>query len=154
MTKGIQQVFVTALDANDSTAKEKLGTIRFDSTGKIYKYIQYYNGAAVAAVAGEVAYYVADTGYAANQVTEDLSGSDEIGAGVLQAALTDQYYGWMQIKGHAILTIALTAGADGDPLTPTGSTDGSLDVSALATDHVCAHAGDISAMEILCDFPW
>ena len=51
-------------------------------------------------------------------------------------------------------TIALTAGADGDPLTPTGSGDGTLDVSGAVTDNVCAIAGDISDKEIACDFPF
>lgn len=55
-------------------------------------------------------------------------------------------------QGAATLTIALTAGADGDPLTPTGSADGTLDVSSAATDNVCAIAGDISDKEIICDF--
>jgi hypothetical protein len=48
----------------------------------------------------------------------------------------------------------LTAGADGDPLTPAGATDGTLDVSGAVTDHVCAYAGDISDKEIICDFPF
>ena len=30
--------------------------------------------------------------------------------------MSDDEYGWIQIKGAATLTIALTAGADGDPL--------------------------------------
>ena len=34
----------------------------------------------------------------------------------------------------------------------TGSADGTLDVSAAVTDHVCAYAGDISDKEIACDF--
>jgi hypothetical protein len=38
-------------------------------------------------------------------------------------------------------------------LTPTGSADGKLDVSADVTDNVCAIAGDISDKEIICDFP-
>tara|TARA_Y100000590_G_scaffold468878_1_gene653622 strand:+ start:1618 stop:1824 length:207 start_codon:yes stop_codon:yes gene_type:complete len=67
--------------------------------------------------------------------------------------MSDDEYGWIQIKGAATLTIALTAGADGDPLTPTGSADGTLDVSASATDNVCAIAGDISDKEIICTFP-
>lgn len=121
--------------------------------GKVYKYLQYKEGAAaVAAVAGEVAYYYTLDGYKLNQATSDLSDSVEVGAGVLQAVMTDGQYGWFQIKGAATLTIALTAGSDGDPLTPTGSADGTLDVSAAATDHVCAYAGDISDLEIICDF--
>lgn len=131
-----------------------LGTIYRAADGKAYKFVQYSEeAAAVDGVAGEVCYYVADTGHLANDVTSDLSASDEVGAGVLQAALSDNEYGWIQIRGAATLTIALTAGADGDPLTPTGSADGTLDVSALVTDHVCAVAGDISAQEIHCLFP-
>jgi len=121
---------------------------------KLYKYIQFDTGSASASVAGEVAYYYTLDGYKNNVVTADLSDSVEIGAGVTPNVMTDGQYGWIQIKGPATLTIALTAGADGDPLTPTGSADGTLDVSAAVTDHVCAYAGDISDKEIICDFPW
>lgn len=138
----------------DSSAQFALGTIYEAHDGKTYKYITYSEeAAAVDGVAGEVCYYVADTGYLNSDVTSDLSASDEVGAGVLQAGLSDNQFGWVQIEGPATLTIALTAGADGDPLTPTGSADGTLDVSALVTDHVCAIAGDISAQEIMCQFP-
>ena len=124
------------------------------SPTKLYKYVQYDTGSAgAAAVAGEVAYYYTLDGYKNNQVTSDLSDSVEIGAGVLQAVMTDGQFGWIQISGPATLTIALTAGADGDPLTPTGSADGTLDVSADVTDNVCANAGDISDKEIICTFP-
>ena len=124
------------------------------SPTKLYKYVQYDTGSAgAAAVAGEVAYYYTLDGYKNNQVTSDLSDSVEIGAGVLQAVMTDGQFGWIQIRGAATLTIALTAGADGDPLTPTGSADGTLDVSAAATDNVCAIASDISDKEIICTFP-
>jgi len=124
------------------------------SPTKLYKYVQYDTGSAgAAAVAGEVAYYYTLDGYKNNQVTSDLSDSVEIGAGVLQAVMTDGQFGWVQISGPATLTIALTAGADGDPLTPTGSADGTLDVSADVTDNVCAIAGDISDKEIICTFP-
>lgn len=123
--------------------------------GKQYKFVQYKAGAAaVAGVAGEVCYYYTLDGHKTHQVTSDLSDSIEIGAGVLTANVSDNEYCWIQIKGPATLSIALTAGADGDPLTPTGSADGTLDVSAAVTDHVCAYAGDISDQEIICDFPF
>lgn len=132
-----------------------LGDVFFGTGPKVYKFVQYKEGtAATDGVAGEVAYYYTLDGYKLNQVTSDLSDSVEIGAGVLQAAMSDDEYGWVQIKGPATLTIALTAGADGDPLTPTGSADGTLDVSGAVTDNVCAIAGDISDQEIICDFPW
>ena len=133
----------------------QLGAIIDDTNGtRIYKYLQYDTGSAGAdAVAGEVAYYYTLDGYKNFQVTSDLSDSVEIGAGVIQAVMTDGQYGWFQVTRAATLTIALTAGADGDPLTPTGAADGTLDVSAAATDNVCAIAGDISDKEIICTFP-
>ena len=154
MPSGMKRVFITPLDDVSTTDKEDVGTLRFEGN-KIYKYIQYSEeAAAVDGVAGEVAYYVAETGYALNDVTSDLDASDEVGAGVLQAALSDNEYGWIQIKGYAVLTIALTAGADGDALTPTGSADGTLDVvvTTVALSHICAFAGDITAKQIMCDF--
>lgn len=148
-------MFVTGMkvDQVDASPTFTPGTIGMTQGGKIYKYVKYDTGAGpVAAVAGNVCYYYTLDGYKNHTVTSDLSDSVEIGAGVLQAVLADGEYGWIQIKGPATVTTALTAGADGDPLTPTGATDGTLDVSAAATDNVCAIAGDISDKEIICDF--
>jgi len=138
----------------DTSQEWALGTIGQTSDGKLYKYMQWDDGSAAAAVAGEVAYYYLLDGYKTNIVTSDLSDSVEIGAGVIQAVMTDGQFGWFQIRGAATLTIALTAGADGDPLTPTGAADGTLDVSADVTDNVCAIAGDASDNEIVCCFPF
>ena len=130
----------------------------FGSDGKVYKFVQYEAGAAaVAGVTGEVAYFYAASGASAGQttiVTSDLSDSAEVGAGVLQSSPADAEYCWIQTQGPATLSIALTAGADGDPLTPTGAADGTLDVTAAATSHVCAVAIDASANIIMCQFPW
>ena len=142
----------------DATALFLLGSIGMDSDGKKYKYITYSEeAAAVDGVAGEVCYYVAATGYANNDVTSDLSASNEVGAGVLQAALSDNEFGWIQVTGHAILTIALTVETDGANLTPTGAGDGTLDVIDItsvttANKNVCAVAADASAKGIVCDF--
>jgi hypothetical protein len=149
------------LTSNSATALFTPGTVAaVTSTAgtKIYKYVQYNDGAGdVAAAAGNVAYYYAPSGTSAGAttvVTSDLSDSAEVGAGVLQAALTSTYYGWIQIRGAATLTTSLTAGADGDPLTPTGSTDGTLDVTAATTDAICAYAIDASAKIVMCEFPF
>ena len=117
----------TAQSATPEFVPGSLGAVT-DSTGtKIYKYLKYDDGtAAVAGVAGEVVYYYTLDGYKNNVCTSDLSDSIEIGAGVIQATIATDTYGWFQIKGAATLSIALTAGADGDPLTPTGSADGTL----------------------------
>jgi len=134
-----------------------LGAVGMQAGGKKYKYVKYNQGAgAVAAVAGNVAYYYAPSGTSAGadtEVTSDLSDSANVGAGVLQAVIPNGGYGWVQIGGTATLTTALTAGADGNALTPVGATDGTLDVSALVTDHVCAVAIDASAKIVKCLFP-
>ena len=145
---------VTAQSTTPEFIPGQLGVVTGSTGTKIYKYLKYDDGtAAVDGVAGEVAYYYTLDGYKNHVCSSDLSDSIEIGAGVIQANIATETYGWFQIKGAATLTIALTAGADGDPLTPTGSADGTLDVSSAATDNVCAIAGDISDKEIICDFP-
>jgi len=143
--------------AVSDTAEFRLGQhgAVIDSPTKLYKYIQYDTGSVgTSAVAGEACYYYTLDGYKNNVVTSDLSDSVEIGAGILQAVMTDLQFGWIQIKGAATMTIALTAGADGDILTPTGAADGPLDVIADDVSHGCAIAGDISDKEIICDFPF
>lgn len=118
-----------------------------------YKYVQFNNGAGnVASVAGNFAYYYAVSGASAGQVdivTMDITDSGGIGAGVFQAVIEDGGYGWVQISGVATLTTALTAGADGNALTAVGATDGTLDVSALVTDFICAVAVDASAKIVM-----
>lgn len=151
-------VDVTAVS---DTLDFSLGTLHWDLTsGKAYKFVKYDTGAgSVAAVSGQVAYYYTLDGYKNYTVTSDLSDSIEIGAGVLQSAPTDGQYCWIQIKGPATLSIALAGGADGDPLTPTGATDGTLDVvlndaGSGYLAHICAYCGDQSDNEIICDFPF
>ncbi len=150
--------YITGMDKTEvsDTATFQVGQKGMDSAGNTFKYVQYDTGAgSVAAVSGQVAYYYAPSGASAgavNVVTSDLSDSNEVGAGVLQSAPTDGQYCWVQIGGTATLTIALTAGADGDPLTPTGAGDGTLDVTAAATSPVCAFAIDASAKIIACQF--
>jgi len=153
---GFKQSFIQGLTERSTTQKDTLGDLRWEGN-KCYKYIIYEAGtAAVAGVANEVCYYFEDSGHTDNKVTSDVSDcTGEIGAGVLQAALADGEYGWIQIKGNATLALALTAGADGDSLTGTGAGDGTLDLAtAVETDHVCAVAEDASAKLIICDFPF
>lgn len=135
----------------------KLGDIYVDYTGKRYKFVINNTAAgAVAAVAGNFAYYYAPGGVSAGStttVTSDLSDSAGVGAGMWMAAPGNGEYGWIQTWGVATLTTALTAGADGNAMTPVGSTDGTLDVSAAVTDHICAIAVDASAKIVLITCP-
>lgn len=153
----LSNIDVTAVHTSAEFALGTLAALTTSQGTKRYKYVQYDTGAgSVAAVSGNVCYVYAPSGASAGAVhvvTSDLSDSAEIGAGVLQSAPTDGQYCWIQVRGQATLNTALTAGADGDPLTPSGSTDGTLDVVAAATDAVCAYAVDASAKIVLCAFP-
>ena len=146
------------LDRVTTDQEFQLGAKYMADDGKLYKYVTYSEeAAAVDGVAGECCYYVAGTGYAGCDVTSDLSAADTtpVGAGVLQAVMSDNEFGWIQIKGHATLSIAIIGTtADGNALTPTGAADGSLDVvvTTVALAHICAYAADESANEIMCDF--
>ena len=118
-----------------------------------------YNTAAgnVAAAPGNACYYYAPAGASAGAttvVTSDVSDSAALGAGVLHSAPANGEYCWIQIKGPATLTTALTGGDDGKALTAVGAGDGTLKVSAAVTDAVVAYAIDASAKIILCDFPF
>lgn len=152
----MKKIWSTRLTDFHTTDKEGIGAIRFEGA-KIYKYVKYNSGTGtIAAVAGNVCYYHGDDSYTATvcEVTSDLSDSANLGAGVLMSAIPNGSFGWIQIKGIATIAPALTAGADGNALTAVGATDGTLDVAALVTDHICAIALDASAKIILCDFPW
>lgn len=142
---------------NAEGAEFPLGTIYRAPNGKQYKYVQYNAGAgSVAAVAGNMTYYYAVSGASAGQidiVTSDLSDSANVGAGALQAVIASTGYGWIQTRGPATLTTALTAGADGNALTAVGATDGTLDVSAAVTDCICAFAIDASAKIVMLTCP-
>ena len=148
----------TANELKTLGTSHSVGDHFIDQNGKVYKFVQYDTGAGpVAAVAGNICYYYAPSGASAGAttvVTSDLSDSAGLGAGVLQSAPADGEYCWIQIKGPATITTALTAGADGNALTVVGATDGTLDVSALVTDAIVAYAVDASAKIIMCDFPW
>lgn len=135
----------------------KLGNVYEAADGKRYKFVLFNNGAGnVAAVAGNFAYVLAVSGASAGEITTvtmDLSDSAGVGAGVFQSVPADGEYCWIQTWGPATLTTALTAGADGNALTPVGSSDGTLDVSALVTDHICAIAIDASAKLVFVTCP-
>lgn len=140
------------------------GDIFWGTGGKVYKFVKYNDGTAnLDLAAGDVVYYVDDTGYAAHTVTADASDStgQEIGAGVATCAVTvDGDYFWVQIKGFATVTETLGGSAgDGDPLTATGAADKALTKAAEADSTgvykpVVAFAVDASDKQIICDFPF
>ena len=154
--RGIKKVFATRLTDVSDTDKEGIGVVRYEGE-KVYKWVSYNTGTGpVAAVAGNVVVYHGDDAVvegSAADVTSDFSDGAGVAAGVLQSAPTNGQFCWIQTKGVAILTTALTGGADGNALTAVGAGDGTLDVSALVTDHKAAVAIDVSARIVMLDCP-
>ena len=151
----MKKVFVTKLTDTSTTDLEGIGVIRFEGA-KVYKWVSYDAGTgSVAAVAGNCVVYHGDDSVVADSaadVTMDIT-DGTIVAGVLQAIIADGSYGWIQIKGVAILTIALDSGADENELI-VGTTDGSLAVRASAAQHTAGVALDVTAKIVLLDCPW
>lgn len=148
----------STLSGSESGKVPGLGDIYVDHQGKRYKFVLFNNGAGnVAAVAGNMAYIYAVSGTSAGQittVTSDLTDTQGIGAGMFMSAPADGEYCWIQTWGPATLTTALTAGADGNALTAVGAgADGTLDVSALVSDFICAVAIDADAKIVFLTCP-
>ena len=152
-------MFLAGVDVTrvDTDPKFTLGVKYMSQDGLTYKYVQYDTGAgSVAAVAGNFVGYYAPSGTSAGSttvVTSDNSDTAKVGAGVLQSTPADGEYCWIQTGGAATLTTAITAGADGNALTMVGAGDGTLDVSALVTDHIAAIAVDYSAKIVFLTCP-
>lgn len=158
----IAGIDVTRVDTSD---KHGVGSHFMDHNGKMYKYVKYAEGTgALDLAAGDVVYYVDDTGYEASTVTADVSDAtgQELGAGVALATVdTDATYFWVQIKGlYSAINVTLGGTpADGDPLTCVGAADKGLTKAAESDTAavykpVVAFAVDASAKDILCDFPF
>lgn len=146
------------LTTNDPTPQFKLGAIGQDYQGYLYKYVQYNQGAgAIAAVAGNITGYYAPSGVSAGSttvVTSDVSDTAGAMAGMLMAVLTTAYYGWIQIKGRATITPAFVSGADGNALTLSSTTDGTVKVAGAVTDAGGAVSIDATAKILNLDCPF
>lgn len=141
-------------DLQNSRTGFGLGDVATGPDGKFYKFVLFNNGTGnVAAVAGNMCYYLASTGPETNTVTSDLSDSGNIGAGMFMSVPADGEYCWIQTRGPATLTTALTAGSSGNALTAVGATDGTLDVSGAVTDFICAVAADAAAKKVILTCP-
>lgn len=167
MTTNVGAILDRVYSASEMSEKgiaPAAGTIYWAQNGKCYKFFVYADGTAdLDLAAGDVVYYVDDTGYGASTVTADVSDASGacIGAGVAVAAVTEDGAGfWGQIKGFATVnqTIGGSAG-DGHPLTCAGASDKALTKAAEADStgvykSVVAIAVDASDKQIICDFPY
>lgn len=157
-SESMKKVFQTKLTDTAATDIEGIGVLRFEGA-KVYKWVSYNQGGdVVAAVADEVVVYHGDNAVAidaAADVTMDIT-DGLITAGVLQAVIADGEFGWIQIKGVAILNSVLSGGVDGDQLTSVGAADGTLDVviTGAINGNIAAYALDASAKIVLLDCPW
>lgn len=105
MSFGDKTIWSQEISEESSTALEELGVVRtvVDTDGlKEYKYVQFNNGTGNVASATDMVVYElisGDTG--GTVVTNDVSDSDaNYVAGVMPVAMTDLYYGWMQVRGY------------------------------------------------------
>lgn len=126
-----------------------LGDRMTDSTGKTYQFMQYNSGAgSIAGTAGRAVGYYAPGGVSAGSttvVTADVSDTAGVLAGVLAGTIANGEYGWVQTYGAATVSVNLVSGADGNALTLSTTTDGTLKVAGAVTDSGGAKAIDASA---------
>lgn len=123
---GIKKVFATGLTDTASTDKEGIGTIRIEGNSW-YKWILYTS--TVTAIANQLVVYHGDDGYDDHEVSMDYS-DGIVAAGVLMAIIATTEYGWIQIKGGVISTLAIETSNDGTP------------VAAADADPVCLGDAD------------
>lgn len=123
---------------NDATPVFVPGEIVTDASGsKAYKYVRAEDANLVL---GDVVELADTTGY---EVTKDRSGGSSLGrfvAGVALGAITDGYYGFVQVRG--VNTYVKTDGgvAAGDFLVPHATTDGASDTAVSSSTAVNTEA--------------
>jgi hypothetical protein len=126
---GIKQLFQSVVTANDATAQEGLGVIRWDGS-KAYKYVRVVDKAVTLGDS------VCPASTADGIVTADRSGGSQLAfkvEGVAIGAITSGYYGWIQCVGLAVVQCdGGVAAADG--LIPHATADGHADTVVAASD--------------------
>lgn len=157
MSFGQKTVWSQGLTEQSATALEELGVKRsdVDSDGyKEYKYVQFNNGSGnVASATNMVVYELISGDTGGTVVTNDVSDSAiNYIAGVMPLAMTDLYYGWMQVRGYnsAIRTNGDDDIAAGDALIGVAAADGvcnSVAANTAPTNKVLgfAVAADVDA---------
>ncbi len=94
------QVDPSAITSTGSaTADVPVGSLTIVD-GKIYRYVYFDNGTAVASVAGGLAYYYDMDSYTVTMDHTYASSLQNAVAGIFQSVLTDTYYGWILVRGE------------------------------------------------------
>ena len=142
----MKQLPATKLTANDATAKEEAGRVRWES-GKAYRYVLAEDGALAN---GDVVEFSDTSGY---EVTKDRAGGASIGrvvAGVAIGTITDAYYGWVQVHGRHTAIKTDGGVSAGDVLVPHTNKDGVADTGTSASTVVIT-AGQVFGHALAAD---
>jgi hypothetical protein len=127
------------LTGSESHKVPGLGDIYVSHDNRRYRFVRYLAGAgAIVGVAGSAVGFYGPAGNSAGavyDVTSDVSDTNGVLAGVLVGAPADGEFCWIQTGGPVVLTPALVSGADGNAMTLSSTTDGTLKVVAAATDY-------------------
>ena len=91
---GTKRVPATSITANDATAQEELGSLRFDSDGRTFRYMQTISTVAI----GDLVNRTISTNIASARVAPTLL-LVKLPAGVAVGTVTASYFGWFQIAG-------------------------------------------------------
>lgn len=157
MALGMKKIFVTPLDAVETTDKEGVGVLRFEGNS-VYKWVKLLNSTAtVAGAAGDPVGYAAATGHSTHTVVIDLTDADAapVCAGFLMGTVTGTagtaYYCWIKIKGPVTVVAAIGGTpADGNAVY-LGTTDKTLTKATAVTQAICGIATDASAKLVAAD---
>lgn len=123
------EILSGAITDISETAQHTPGKLYISKDGKIYKYVQFDNGAGnVASAANNLAYYKDSTMLVVTSDYSDANASQV--AGVFLGVVTDQYYCWIQIGGVATLSCSTSNPTDGAYLKAV-STDGKVNTASL-----------------------
>lgn len=145
------------LTGQESGGVPGIGDIYVSHDNKTYRFVRYLVGAgAIAAVAGNAVGFYAPGGVStgvSNDVTSDVSETAGALAGVLVSAPNNGDWCWIQVGGAVTLTTALVSGGDGNALTLSSTTDGTLKVMGAVTDSGGAVAIDASAKIVFLNCP-
>lgn len=108
----LKQIPSTALTAADTTSQEELGSLRIESNGKSYRYVQ--NAGSNTAVKGDLLKYSSSNNYSVTR--SSTLARRNAAAGVLTAALGKSKYGWVQQGGFGTYLYTNCSVAAGDAL--------------------------------------
>ncbi|WP_312809347.1 hypothetical protein [Agrobacterium cavarae] len=145
------------LTGAESAKAPGIGDKYVSHDNKEYRFVRYLGGAgAIAAVVGNAVGFFAPGGVSTgvvNDVTSDVSDTAGNLAGILCGAPASGDYCWIQTAGAVTIAPALVSGADGNALTLSTTTDGTLKVAGAVTDAGGAVAIDASAKIIFLNCP-